>query len=56
MSQFIGWFASYGENKDKLEFAIWFHDVIYDSASQTNEIESATLAFNWLEIAMFRMR
>ena len=31
------------------EFAIWFHDVIYDSASQTNEIESATLAFNWLE-------
>ena len=38
-----------GETKDKLEFAIWFHDVIYDSASQTNEIESATLAFNWLE-------
>ena len=38
-----------GENKDMLEFAIWFHDLIYDSASQTNEQESATLAYNWLE-------
>ena len=32
-----------------LEFAIWFHDLIYNAASQTNEQESATLAYNWLE-------
>ena len=38
-----------GENKDMLEFAIWFHDLIYNVASQTNEQESATLAYDWLE-------
>ncbi len=38
-----------GEIRDTLEFATWFHDLIYDAVSQTNEQESATLAFDWLE-------
>tara|TARA_Y100001970_G_scaffold247263_1_gene315886 strand:- start:88 stop:729 length:642 start_codon:yes stop_codon:yes gene_type:complete len=38
-----------GEIKDMLEFATWFHDLIYNAASETNEQESATLAYDWLE-------
>ena len=37
-----------GQTKDILEFATWFHDYIYDPQSDTNELESAEFASNWL--------
>ena len=37
-----------GQTKDILEFATWFHDYIYDPQSDTNELESAEFATNWL--------
>src|SRR4051812_13175738 len=32
------------ENADAVEFALWFHDVIYDSKAKDNEEQSAWLA------------
>lgn len=32
------------ENADAVEFALWFHDVIYDPKAKDNEEQSATLA------------
>ena len=37
-----------GQTKDILEFATWFHDYIYDPQSDTNDLESAEFATNWL--------
>ena len=35
-------------DKDAVELAIWFHDVIYSPYSQSNEEDSATLASEFL--------
>lgn len=32
------------QDRDSLEFAIWFHDVIYDSSQSDNEEQSAAIA------------
>ena len=34
--------------RDLIEYAIWFHDVIYDVTSDSNEEESAIFAEKWL--------
>ncbi|MEG3585816.1 MAG: hypothetical protein VX353_00825 [Actinomycetota bacterium] len=33
---------------DVIEYAVWFHDIIYDSTSDNNEKQSATIAETWL--------
>tara|TARA_B110000014_G_scaffold237511_1_gene203489 strand:+ start:835 stop:1503 length:669 start_codon:yes stop_codon:yes gene_type:complete len=37
------------EDHNELRFAIWFHDFVYNPKSETNEDESAEIAFNWLQ-------
>lgn len=37
------------DNRIEVETAIWFHDVIYDTRSDMNEIDSATLCKQFLE-------
>ncbi|MBB33335.1 MAG: hypothetical protein CL455_06745 [Acidimicrobiaceae bacterium] len=34
--------------RDTVEYAVWFHDIIYDPASDSNEKQSATIAKTWL--------
>jgi predicted metal-dependent HD superfamily phosphohydrolase len=38
------------EHPDEVEVALWFHDVIYDSRSKTNEADSA----NWAALELTR--
>jgi len=35
-------------DRDTVEYAIWFHDIIYDPTSDSNEKQSATIAKTWL--------
>ena len=37
-------FEEFGDYLDIIEYAIWFHDAIYDPRRKTNEIRSAELA------------
>lgn len=37
------------QSKDMLEYATWFHDVIYDPQSRDSEKKSALLAHDWLD-------
>ena len=37
------------EKETELRFAIWFNDFIYDPKSESNEDESATIAYQWLK-------
>ena len=36
------------EEKNDIRFAIWFHDFIYDPKSESNEHQSAEIAYKWL--------
>ena len=36
------------DDHNELRFAIWFHDFVYNPKSETNEDESAEIAFDWL--------
>lgn len=36
------------EERQDIQFAIWFHDLIYDPESGLNEYDSALFAYNWL--------
>ncbi|MBT95408.1 MAG: hypothetical protein CL431_05515 [Acidimicrobiaceae bacterium] len=38
-----------GQSKDMLEYAIWFHDAIYEPQSRDSEEKSALLAHDWLD-------
>ncbi len=40
--------AGLAEDRNALEFAIWFHDVIYDSRAHDNELKSAEAASRFL--------
>lgn len=37
------------QKKDEIEFALWFHDAIYDPLSKSNEPDSADWAHDFLE-------
>ena len=36
------------DEENDLRFAIWFHDIVYDPKSEENEIQSAQIAYDWL--------